>query len=105
RTPGDLLVFLPGLHEIRQAARQLEQIARERNLAVLPLHGDLPAEQQDAALLPQERRKVVLATNVAETSVTIEGVTGVVDTGLARVLVFDPAVGLDRLRTLPISPA
>jgi ATP-dependent helicase HrpB len=103
RTPGDLLVFLPGLHEIRQTARQLDPLARERDLAVLPLHGDLPAEQQDAALARGERRKVVLATNVAETSVTVEGITGVVDTGLARVLVFDPAVGLDRLRLTPIS--
>jgi ATP-dependent helicase HrpB len=105
RTDGDLLVFLPGLHEIRLAARELEPLARERDLALLPLHGDLPAEQQDAALLPQERRKVVLATNVAETSVTVEGITGVVDTGLARLLTFDPGVGLDRLRLTPISRA
>ena len=105
RTDGDVLVFLPGIAEIRQTARQLEALARERDLAVLPLHGDLPAEQQDAALLPQPRRKVVLATNVAETSVTVEGVTGVVDTGLARLLLFDPAVGLDRLQLTPISRA
>jgi ATP-dependent helicase HrpB len=105
RTPGDLLVFLPGLHEIRQTARQLEDVAGERNLAVVPLYGDLPSEQQDAALLPGPRRKVVLATNVAETSVTVEGVTGVIDTGLARELVYDPGVGLDRLRLVPISRA
>jgi ATP-dependent helicase HrpB len=105
RTEGDILVFLPGLHEIRQTARQLAPLAQEHGLAVLPLHGDLPAEQQDAALLPQERRKVVLATNVAETSVTVEGITGVVDTGLARMLVYDPGVGLDRLRVTPISRA
>jgi ATP-dependent helicase HrpB len=105
RTDGDLLVFLPGLHEIRQTARQLEPAAGARDLAVLPLHGDLPAEQQDAALGRGNRRKVVLATNVAETSVTVEGITGVVDTGLARMLVFDPALGLDRLRLLPISRA
>ncbi len=98
RTPGDVLVFLPGLQEIRQTARHLEPLAQRRDLAVLPLYGDLPAEQQDAALLPQPRRKVVLATNVAETSVTVEGITAVVDTGLARTLVYDPAVGLDRLR-------
>ena len=105
RTDGDLLVFLPGLHEIRQTARQLEPLAQERTLAVLPLHGDLPAELQDDALLLQSRRKVVLATNVAETSVTVEGVTGVIDTGLARMRVFDPRVGLDRLLLTPISRA
>src|SRR5262245_32193451 len=105
RTDGDLLVFLPGWSEIRQAARHLEPLTHERNLAVLPLHGDLSAEKQDAALLPQPRRKVVLATNVAETSVTIEGITGVVDSGLARILTFDPAVGLDRLQVAPISQA
>lgn len=105
RTPGDVLVFLPGMNEIRQAARLLEPLAFERGLAVLPLHGDLPPEQQDAALLPAPARKVVLATNVAETSVTVDGVTAVVDTGLARVLAFDPAVGLDRLGVVAISRA
>jgi ATP-dependent helicase HrpB len=105
QTPGDLLVFLPGLQEIRQTDHHLEELAAERDLAVLPLHGDLPLEQQDAALLPQARRKVVLATNVAESSVTVEGITGVVDTGLARILQFDPHVGLDRLRLMPISRA
>ncbi|MCE9534664.1 MAG: ATP-dependent helicase HrpB [Planctomycetes bacterium] len=105
RTPGDVLVFLPGMGEIRQTARELEPLAEEFDLAVLPLHGDLPPEQQDAALLPQPRRKVVLSTNVAETSVTVEGVTVVVDTGLARQMLFDPAVGLDRLELMPISQA
>jgi ATP-dependent helicase HrpB len=105
RTDGDVLAFLPGMGEIRAAQRELEPLAARLNLAVLPLHGDLPAEQQDAALLPQDRRRVVLATNVAETSVTVEGVTGVVDTGLARVLTFDPHVGLDRLEVTPISKA
>jgi ATP-dependent helicase HrpB len=105
RTRGDLLVFLPGLQEIRQTAHQLDALAAQHDLAVLPLHGELSAEQQDAALLPQPRRKIVLATNVAETSVTVEGVTGVVDTGLARVLRFDANVGLDRLQLEPISQA
>ncbi len=105
RTAGDLLVFLPGLFEIRQTAQHLEPLAQTRGLAVLPLHGDLPPEQQDAALLPLDRRKVVLATNVAETSITVDGVTGVVDTGLARQMIYDPAVGLDRLQLLPISKA
>jgi ATP-dependent helicase HrpB len=98
-----MLKLLPALHENLQTARQLAGLAAERDLAVLPLHGDLPAEQQDAALLQQGRRKVVLATNVAETSVTVEGVTGVIDTGLARTLVYDAGVGLDRLRLTPIS--
>jgi ATP-dependent helicase HrpB len=103
QTDGDVLVFLPGMGEIRQVARELESLAQSLDLLVLPLHGDLPAEQQDAALLPQPKRKVVLSTNVAETSVTVEGVAGVVDLGTARVLVYDAAVGLDRLELLPIS--
>lgn len=105
RTDGDVLVFLPGMGEIRQVGQELEPLAQQLDLLVLPLHGDLPAEQQDAALLPQPKRKVVLSTNVAETSVTVEGVSGVVDLGTARMLVFDPAVGLDRLELLPISKA
>lgn len=103
RTSGDILAFLPGLYEIRQTSHHLKSFAQVRDLAVLPLHGDLPAEQQDAALLPQELRKIVLATNVAETSVTVEGVTGVIDSGLARQLVYDSALGLDRLKLVPIS--
>ncbi len=81
RTPGDVLVFLPGVGEIRQTARRLESLAAARNLAVLPLYGDLPAEKQDEVLGRIDRRKVVLSTNVAETSLTIEGITAVVDSG------------------------
>lgn len=103
RTPGDVLVFLPGVGEIRQTARHLEPLAAARNLAVMPLYGDLPAEKQDEVLLPADRRKIVLATNVAETSITIEGITGVVDTGLARALVYDPHVGMDRLQLTRIA--
>jgi ATP-dependent helicase HrpB len=102
---GDVLVFLPGVGEIRRTADELEPIARRHNLAVMQLYGDLPAEQQDAVLSPCERRKVILATNVAETSITIEGVTVVVDTGLARVMQFDEHVGLDRLELVRISRA
>jgi ATP-dependent helicase HrpB len=104
-TPGDVLVFLPGLQEIRQTTHELESLVAEQNLLVLPLYGDLPPEQQDRALLPQPQRRIVLATNVAETSVTVEGITGVVDTGLARQMVFDPHVGLDRLQLMHISRA
>ncbi|HND55948.1 MAG TPA: helicase-related protein, partial [Pirellulaceae bacterium] len=103
RTPGDLLVFLPGVGEIRQTAKQLESLAAARDLAVVPLYGDLPADQQDEALMRGARRRIVLSTNVAETSVTVEGITGVVDTGLARILTFDANVGLDRLEIMPIA--
>jgi ATP-dependent helicase HrpB len=105
RTAGDCLVFLPGVGEIRQCEQRLTGLANDQNLAVLPLYGDLPAEQQDAVLRPADRRKVILATNVAETSLTIEGVTSVVDSGLARVLRFDERTGLDRLELTPISKA
>lgn len=107
RSEGDILAFLPGVGEILQTARRLETVAAERNLAVMPLYGDLPAEKQDDVLAPlaSGQRKVVLATNVAETSITIEGITGVVDTGAARTLVFDPHVGMDRLQLVRISQA
>ena len=104
-TDGDVLVFLPGLAEIRQSAEELEFLATEHNLTVLPLYGDLSPQQQDAALLPLPQRKIVLATNVAETSVTVEGITGVVDSGLERSMQFDPGTGLDRLSLVPISKA
>jgi ATP-dependent helicase HrpB len=101
-TPGDVLAFLPGVGEIQRAS---EALAGERDLAVLPLYGDLPAERQDEVLRPLSRRKVVLATNVAETSITIDGVTGVVDSGLVRRLRFDPSTGLDRLELGKVSRA
>lgn len=105
QTAGDVLVFLPGWHEIRHTARLLEPLAQARDLALAPLHGDLAPERQDEALLRGPRRRIVLATNVAETSVTVEGITGVVDSGLARQLTFDPRLGLDRLQLTPISQA
>ncbi|MBI3821813.1 MAG: DEAD/DEAH box helicase [Planctomycetes bacterium] len=99
RTDGDILCFLPGMQEIRQTMRELSG----GDELVLPLHGDLTAAEQDRALLPQDRRRIVLATNVAETSVTVEGVTAVVDTGLARIQTFDASVGMDRLELTPIA--
>ncbi|HXY33558.1 MAG TPA: ATP-dependent helicase C-terminal domain-containing protein [Planctomycetaceae bacterium] len=105
QTPGDILAFLPGVGEIRQAAAETQSLARKHNLAVFPLYGDLPPEEQDAVLMPSERRKLVLSTNVAETSLTIPGITAVVDSGLARQMRFDPSVGLDRLVLGPISRA
>lgn len=103
RDSGDLLVFLPGVGEIQRAMKGLESLSRDFRL--LPLHGSLPLEQQTAALFAGERRRIVLATNVAETSLTIEGITTVVDSGWARVLRFDPSVGIDRLELEPICQA
>lgn len=104
-TGGDLLVFLPGVGEIRRCESRLATLAQQHNLAIMPLYGDLPAEQQDAVLARSDRRKLILSTNVAETSLTIEGVTGVIDSGLARVLRYDDATGLDKLELTPISKA
>ncbi len=102
---GDVLVFLPGAAEIRRAARACERIAARAGLLMLPLHGDLPAEEQDRAVAPADRRKVILSTNVAESSVTIEGVTAVVDSGLARVASQSPWSGLPRLAVTRVSKA
>jgi ATP-dependent helicase HrpB len=105
RSAGDVLVFLPGVGEIRRARAALAPVVMQRGLELAELYGDLPPAEQDRALRRGARRRVVLATNVAETSVTVEGVTAVVDSGLARVLRFDPGVGLDRLELERISRA
>ncbi|NJD39799.1 MAG: ATP-dependent helicase HrpB [Geobacter sp.] len=99
---GDLLVFLPGSGEIRAVARELEEVS---GVLVCPLYGDLPFEQQQQALQPGPQRRVVLATTIAETSLTIEGVRMVVDAGLTRRLQLDPATGLERLVTVRASQA
>ncbi|MCB9682703.1 MAG: ATP-dependent helicase HrpB [Alphaproteobacteria bacterium] len=101
--PGDVLVFLPGAGEIRRAAALLA--GRVGDVDVVELHGRLPPDQQDRALRPGPRRRVVLSTNVAETSVTIPGVTSVVDAGLVRTLQHAPSRGLDRLVVVPCSKA
>ena len=104
RTEGDVLAFLPGVGEIQRVAERLEDLSRG-GVEVLPLHGTLRPEEQDRALRAGPGRRVVLATNVAESSVTVEGVRAVVDSGLARVLRHDPGVGLDRLEVARISVA
>ncbi len=98
---GHVLAFLPGAGEIERCAGALADL----DAPVLPLHGRLPAEAQDLALAPSRRRKVVLATNIAETSVTLEGVRVVIDSGLARAPRFDPARGVEALELGPISVA
>lgn len=100
---GDVLAFLPGTGEIRRTVELLEQ----ENLSVIlfPLYGDLPFKKQQEAILPdpQGRRKVVLATSIAETSLTIEGIRVVIDSGLSRVPKFDPRSGLTRLETVRVT--
>lgn len=106
--PGSLLVFLPGQAEIRRVAEQLgEALAGRSDVRVCPLHGELELSAQRAAIEPAPAglRKVVLATNIAETSLTIDGVRVVIDAGLARVPRFDPGSGMTRLDTQRISRA
>jgi ATP-dependent helicase HrpB len=98
---GDILAFLPGMGEIRRT----EQALGNCGALVLPLHGELPPAEQDRALRPAEARRVVLATSIAETSLTVPGVRIVVDGGFRRTPRLDPATGLTRLETLRISRA
>ena len=100
---GDLLVFLPGIGEINRVRRAL--LDQGVDAEVHRLHGALSIEEQDAALLPAANRKVVLATDIAETSLTVEGVRVVVDSGSARAPRFDARTGMTRLKTVPISKA
>jgi len=102
---GDVLAFLPGAEEIRRTMTQLKPLADRLDLALLPLHASLSADQQMLALRPSPRRKIILATNIAETSLTIDGVRWVVDSGLAKIPMFDPRRGLDRLELKRISKA
>lgn len=106
---GDILVFLPGAGEIRRTEERLAAMLGGFNAAVrvLPLHGTLPQEAQDLALAPAEpgTRKVVLATSIAETSLTVDGVRVVVDAGYSRVPRFSPRTGMTRLDTVPVSLA
>ena len=104
--PGDVLVFLPGQREIADALAGLGPLPNPEPL-LLPLHGDLPVDQQSAALNPdpQGRRRIILATNVAESSVTLPGVRVVIDLGLAREPRYDPNSGFSRLETVAISQA
>jgi ATP-dependent helicase HrpB len=105
--PGSLLVFLPGAAEIRRTETLLKEQVRDPNVDIVALFGALDARDQDRAISPSPsgRRKVVLATSIAETSLTIEGVRVVIDSGLSRVPRYEPDVGLTRLETVRVSRA
>ena len=103
--PGDILVFMPGMAEINSTIGAVRAIHATERLALIPLHGDLPPDEQDLAFAPNSLRKVVVATNVAETSVTIDGIRHVIDSGLARVARYDPERGIGTLFIEPISRA
>lgn len=105
QTKGDILVFLPGAAEIRKATQLCEPVARASNAIVCALHGDLSPEEQDRAVKPAAQRKIICSTNVAESSVTIEGVEAVIDSGLARVLTHSAWSGLSSLRIEKVSQA
>ena len=103
--PGDVLVFLPGAAEIRRAARSCDAFARRHNMAIAPLYGDLSPAEQDRAVESSPQRKLILSTNIAESSITIDGVRVVIDSGLARVAADSPWTGLPSLNVKRISRA
>ncbi|WP_158750701.1 ATP-dependent helicase HrpB [Acidobacterium sp. S8] len=102
---GDILVFLPGASEIHRAMRECQDAARRADLLILPLHGSLPPEAQDRAVAPAAKPKLILATNVAESSITVDGVTAVIDSGLARLATWSQWTGLQTLEVSRISKA
>lgn len=103
--PGDILVFLPGAAEIHRATRVCEPIARRNNLLIAQLYGDLPPAEQDRAVEPSAQRKLILSTNIAESSITIDGVRIVIDSGLARMANDSPWTGLPSLEIGRVSKA
>ena len=102
---GNILVFLPGAAEIRRCMRACESLANRLGMLALPLHGDLSSAEQDRAVLPSAQRKIIFATNVAESSITVEGVTAVIDSGLVRVASYSPWTGLPTLQVGRVSKA
>jgi ATP-dependent helicase HrpB len=105
QTPGDLLVFMPGAYEISRTVQAVQNEKALRNFISLPLHGELPPDAQDRAVARYDGRKIIVSTNVAETSLTIDGVTAVIDSGLARMAHYDPHRGLNTLLIEKISAA
>jgi ATP-dependent helicase HrpB len=105
RTEGDALIFMPGKYEISRTISAVRASRVSDRFVVLPLHGELPPSEQDAALAHYEKRRAIVATNVAETSLTIDGVRVVLDSGLARIARFDPRRGINTLLVEKISRA
>ena len=105
KTEGDVLIFMPGKYEITRTIAALRASRVSDRFVVLPLYSELPPAEQDAALAPSAKRKVIVATNVAETSLTIDGVRVVIDSGLARIARFDPRRGINTLFIEKISRA
>lgn len=105
RDEGSILVFLPGTREIKSLEGSLKELCKDMEIDIAPLYGELSKEAQQYAIAPSQKRKIVLATNIAETSLTIEGISIVVDSGLEKVLTFDPRSGMERLVTQRISRA
>ena len=99
RTSGNVLCFLPGAREITSAIAESQSIAHKHSVELVPLHGSLDSAAQDAALSPGSRRRVIVATNIAETSLTVSGVTTVIDSGLQKVARYDEARAIDSLTT------
>jgi ATP-dependent helicase HrpB len=102
---GDVLVFMPGAYEIQRTIQAIKNTRAGGQCVVLPLHGELPAADQDAAVAQYDKRKVIVSTNVAETSLTIDGVRIVIDSGLAKIARFDPYRGINTLLVERISRA
>lgn len=100
---GDVLIFLPGVYDIRRTVERLRKVPKLKGCQILPLYGDLSPADQDRALTKSETRKIVVSTNVAETSLTIDGVKIVIDSGLARIARFDKSRGINTLRIEKIS--
>ncbi|WP_197019880.1 MULTISPECIES: ATP-dependent helicase HrpB [unclassified Pseudoalteromonas] len=103
---GDILVFLSGIGDIKRCINKAEEFFGSReDIDLLPLHGSLPTEQQDKAITKTFKKKIIFSTNIAETSLTIEGVTCVIDSGLEKVLAYDPSSGMSKLMLSKISKA
>jgi len=103
--PGNILIFLPGTHEIRRTIELLENLAAAKSHEILPLYSALPPADQERAIRPSEKPKIIVSTNVAETSLTIPGIRTVIDSGLARSSAFDPRRGINTLFIKKISRA